>query len=116
MTLTYNLRDGITGTLCFTRGVFLQVLEGDRSQVNRTFQRIYADKRHKDIMILGFKPIPKRAFERWAMAFVGEDAFTKAILQRYCAADRLVLDYVGDDTVVDMVLDLLREQGAEDQP
>lgn len=37
---------GITGMLMYLEGGFLQVLEGERAQVESTYQRICADKRH----------------------------------------------------------------------
>ncbi len=43
---------GITGVLCFSEGIFLQVLEGGRSAVNRLYNRIAADPRHTDVELL----------------------------------------------------------------
>ncbi|WP_073332010.1 BLUF domain-containing protein [Wenxinia saemankumensis] len=41
-----NLRDEITGFLCYRNGMFFQLLEGRRSDVEKCFGRIYLDARH----------------------------------------------------------------------
>ena len=37
-----NPSQGVTGVLCFSEGIFLQVLEGGRSAVNQLYNRIAA--------------------------------------------------------------------------
>ena len=37
-----NPRHGVTGVLCYSGGIFLQVLEGGRSAVNHLYNRIAA--------------------------------------------------------------------------
>ena len=39
---------GVTGVLCFSGEIFLQVLEGGRSQVSTLYNRIAQDPRHRD--------------------------------------------------------------------
>ena len=48
----YNEQQGITGTLCYGNGHFLQCLEGKKTKVLALQQRIFADKRHKSVKIL----------------------------------------------------------------
>jgi hypothetical protein len=43
---------GVTGVLCFSGGIFLQVLEGGRSAVNQLYNRIAADPRHTEVEVL----------------------------------------------------------------
>ena len=45
----YNAAKGITGVLCQGQGVYLQVLEGERSAVEALYERIQTDKRHTHI-------------------------------------------------------------------
>ena len=61
---------GITGVLFQGQGMYLQVLEGERSAVNRLYARILADKRHTDAEILFMKEIAGRRFKNWSMAHV----------------------------------------------
>jgi hypothetical protein len=46
---------GVTGVLCFSEGIFLQVLEGGRSAVNRLYNRIAADDRHTQVELLSVR-------------------------------------------------------------
>ena len=41
----WNRANDITGVLCQGQGVFLQVLEGERSVVTKLYSRIFADQR-----------------------------------------------------------------------
>ena len=40
-----NQFDGMTGLLCYSDLMFLQILEGEHQQVNKTYHRIVRDKR-----------------------------------------------------------------------
>ena len=48
----HNQTQGITGVLCQGQGFFIQILEGERSAINRLYLRIAADSRHKDVVLL----------------------------------------------------------------
>ena len=52
-----NATAGITGVLCFSGGIFLQVLEGGRMPVNALYNRIAADPRHRDVVLLSYEEI-----------------------------------------------------------
>ncbi|WP_375391068.1 BLUF domain-containing protein [uncultured Sphingomonas sp.] len=67
-----NGLNGVTGLLLFANGRFLQVLEGPEESVSLTMDRIRADPRHRDIAILADRPIEKRAFADWGMAYRDE--------------------------------------------
>ena len=41
-----NAKSGVTGALCFSEGVFIQVLEGGRTAVSKLYNRIASDARH----------------------------------------------------------------------
>ena len=66
-----NRSDGVTGALMFTDGLFAQILEGQRMQVERVFDRIQMDDRHTEVTLLSFDPVTRRDFPNWAMAYVG---------------------------------------------
>jgi hypothetical protein len=67
-----NALVGVTGALMFSAGRFGQVLEGPQAAVEATFERIQQDTRHGDVALLEFVPIYERAFDTWAMAYVGD--------------------------------------------
>ena len=58
-----NPLHGITGVLCYSEGIFLQVLEGGRSAVNRLYNRIVADARHREVCRW---PGPSATPDKWA--------------------------------------------------
>jgi len=64
-----NLRDNITGMLLYSRGSFVQVLEGDKEPLEALYVKILADKRHRSIFQLAYKPLEKRNFPHWSMGF-----------------------------------------------
>ena len=66
----FNAQNNITGVLCQGQGVWLQVLEGRRSEVNALYARIAADKRHKNVQLMVFEDIAQRRYGAWAMAHV----------------------------------------------
>ena len=66
----HNAVNGITGVLCQGQGVYLQVLEGERSQVDALYARILQDKRHQDIVLRQQEDIKSRRYGRWAMAHI----------------------------------------------
>lgn len=67
--VSHNKPQGITGMLLYSRGTFIQVLEGEESVVDETYKRICRDSRHHDIYLLTKEPISKREFTSWHMGF-----------------------------------------------
>jgi hypothetical protein len=67
---TRNREFDISGVLCQGRGLYLQVLEGERSDVNRLYAQILLDRRHSDVEMLLFEEIAQRRFAHWSMAHV----------------------------------------------
>ncbi len=69
-----NARDGVTGALMFRGGVFVQLLEGEGAAIERVFERICRDLRHRRIVLLDFSDVDRRAFGEWDMvAFEGDE-------------------------------------------
>ena len=85
-----NPARGITGVLCFSGAVFLQVLEGGRSQVSALYNRIACDPRHHDVVLLSFDEIAERRFAGWAMGQVHMNMLNPALLLKY--SESAVLD------------------------
>jgi len=65
-----NKKENITGVLCQGSGLWLQVLEGERSQVNLLYARIMADRIHHNLHLLSMEEITHRRFGQWSMALV----------------------------------------------
>jgi Sensors of blue-light using FAD len=77
-----NSRVGVTGALIFNSGIFAQVLEGPRSEIEATFERIQRDDRHGDVQVLAFEKVQGRGFPSWSMAFVGRSRDGQALFER----------------------------------
>jgi len=65
----HNERNGVTGILLYARGTFIQVLEGEESEVERIFNVISHDPRHQDVTLIEKEPIQERMFANWSMGF-----------------------------------------------
>ncbi len=79
-----NPREGITGLLCFSEDVFIQVLEGGRDEVCELFNAIVRDTRHNSVRILSYEEIPARRFGGWIMGQVNMSKVNPALLLKYC--------------------------------
>ena len=66
----YNKQANISGVLCQGTGLYMQVLEGERTKVNQLFGKIMADKRHEHVELLSMEDITERQFGQWSMALV----------------------------------------------
>lgn len=86
---TANPRHGITGVLCLSDGIFLQVLEGGRGAVNRLYGRIAADPRHTDVELLLYQEISERRFAGWSMGQVNLARINPSLLLKYSASATL---------------------------
>ncbi|MCE4554029.1 BLUF domain-containing protein [Pelomonas cellulosilytica] len=85
----HNPAEGITGLLCFSDGVFVQVLEGGRNAVNARYKRIVEDHRHRDVVLLGYEEIVERAFPGWTMGHVNLHRLNPALLLKYSETGKL---------------------------
>ena len=65
----HNTPQAVTGMLLYSRGSFMQVLEGEEDAVEETWQRIGKDPRHFDIFLLSREIIEQKEFASWSMAF-----------------------------------------------
>jgi Sensors of blue-light using FAD len=93
---------GVTGVLCFSGDIFLQVLEGGRSQVSALYNKITRDPRHHDAVLLSYEEISERSFAGWAMGQVNMGRLNPALLLKYSEA--AVLDPYAVSGAVSMAM------------
>jgi hypothetical protein len=79
----YNPVNGITGILCYGGGIFLQCIEGGRTQVNDLFGHIQRDARHRDVTLLHYEEILERRFGGWSMGQVNISKSNHTQLLKY---------------------------------
>lgn len=84
-----NHQSGVTGALCFSEGIFIQVLEGGRSAVNQLYNRIASDARHADVVLLSYEEIEERRFAGWSMGQVSMQRLNPALLLKYSECAKL---------------------------
>ena len=65
-----NKKAEITGVLCQGSGIYMQVIEGQRSAINALYSRIISDKRHNQVELLSFEEVGQRRYGQWSMALV----------------------------------------------
>jgi hypothetical protein len=86
---SYNASHGITGILCHSDRIYLQVLEGGRDAVNALYSKILRDPRHTDVSILSFEEIGERSFCGWTMGMANLDKINPSILLKYSETPQL---------------------------
>lgn len=64
-----NTSLNISGMLLHIEGSFLQVIEGNESDIDALFETISQDPRHGNIVTIVRESIPRRAFSDWSMGF-----------------------------------------------
>ncbi|MBP6224925.1 MAG: BLUF domain-containing protein [Rhizobacter sp.] len=78
-----NAEVGVTGVLCFSSGIFLQVLEGGRLQVSALYNKIAADPRHHDVVLLSYEEVEERRFAGWSMGRANLARLNPALVMKY---------------------------------
>ena len=84
-----NHKSGVTGALCFSEGIFIQVIEGGRDAVNKLYNLIATDPRHGDVVLLNYDEIEERRFSGWSMGQVNMQRMNPALLLKYSECARL---------------------------
>ena len=78
-----NADIGVTGVLCFSAGIFLQVLEGGRLPVSALYNRIANDPRHHDVVLLSYEEVDERRFAGWSMGRANLSRLNPALVMKY---------------------------------
>ncbi|MGQ5525353.1 BLUF domain-containing protein [Chitinimonas sp. PSY-7] len=87
---THNPDNGITGILCYSGDIFMQVLEGGRCEVSKLYNTIASDPRHQDVELLLFEEISERRFAGWTMGQVNLSKVNPSTLLKY--SEKALLD------------------------
>jgi len=81
----HNPKHGVTGVLCHSDNLYLQVLEGGRDQVNQLYGKIVRDTRHTQVVLLHYEEISERRYAGWTMGQVNLAKLNPGMLLRYSA-------------------------------
>ena len=74
---------GVTGLLCISGPVFIQVLEGGRDEVCDLYHAIVRDQRHTKVRLLIYEEISERHFGAWTMGQVQAHKINPSLLLKY---------------------------------
>lgn len=80
---SHNPASGITGILCYSGDVFIQVLEGGRDEVCELYNSIVRDARHTHVRLLSFEEVRERKFCNWTMGHVDLSKVNPGLLLKY---------------------------------
>ena len=67
---TSNNQNDITGVLLYSDGNFFQVIEGKKELIQNLFDKIKADERHENIIIIFERPIIRAAYDGFISDFL----------------------------------------------
>lgn len=93
----YNAAHHISGVLLYAEGTFIQVLEGDDTEVDEIFSKIKTDFRHKNIIKLIDDTISTKSFSAWLMGFALVEAKPAKDLLGYLNANG-ILNHSGSES------------------
>ena len=70
-----NQKKGVTGVLAISKGLFFQIIEGPRADVEELYKAIAFDRRHEDVLLLNVEhSIPSRLYPDWSMRVLDLDS------------------------------------------
>ena len=69
-----NTAAGLSGMLLYAEEHFIQTLEGEETPVEKAFDRIRADARHRNVIVALHEEVSKPAFADWSMGFAALSA------------------------------------------
>jgi hypothetical protein len=102
-----NPRRGITGLLCFTSDVFVQVLEGGRDEVCDLYNAIVRDERHSKVRLLTYEEITERRFGNWTMGQVDANAVNPSLLLKHSKTASLDPFAITGQATMALLMDLV---------
>ena len=109
----FNKSHDLTGLLCQGQGLYVQVLEGERSVVNSLYRRIAADSRHVDAEIVLFGEIKNRQFKDWSMALVNLSIDDPMVTMKHPEFDPYSAD---SRAIIGLITELLSSSSAIQTP
>ena len=109
----FNKSHDLTGVLCQGKGLYVQVLEGERSVVNSLYRRIAADSRHVDAEIVLFGEIKNRQFKEWSMALVNLSIDDPMVTMKHPEFDPYSAD---SRAIIGLIAELLSSSSAIQNP
>ena len=69
----HNQLNRVSGRLLFTGAHFLEIVEGEASDLDALWSRVSSDSRHEDVIRFGGVPCDERWFPEWMVGYADDD-------------------------------------------
>lgn len=106
-----NEAAGLTGALLLSSGVFIQALEGPVDAIERKFESICCDLRHRRVRLLQLAVADERIFGDWSMSRVTPTAELASLCPTLDASERTRLDATRAEGALQAMRALLVAEG-----
>jgi hypothetical protein len=107
-----NAEAGVTGALLFNEERFVQILEGEKAEVEAIFGSIKRDRRHSAVTVLATQEKPIRHFGAWSMAFVGRSPQARAYYWYFTHRKGFEWARMDNDTLSQLMLEMMNLDNA----
>jgi hypothetical protein len=88
----FNAKKDITGMLLYKGGVFIQLLEGEKKEVESLFGKIALDLRHEGLKVLIKQESQERVFKDWTMGYRKIDKIETDIINSILPLQKIIED------------------------
>jgi hypothetical protein len=99
----------MTGIVLYGNERFVQVLGGEGLVVRNLYELIKRDARHQQVVAYADKPIKKRTFREWAIAFQASSPKQMAALAGYLGAADVTVNVLSFLSIDTKLLEVLRD-------
>lgn len=86
----YNSKNNLTGILLFRAGIFLQLLEGAKSEVELLLKKIEKDSRHSNVVRIFEIENNERIFSDWAMGYHEVSELDLKMINEFLSWNKLI--------------------------
>lgn len=111
-----NPLHGITGILCHSEQMFMQVIEGGRERINALYAAILKDPRHSNVVLLHYEEIHERKYAAWTMGNANLSKINPSLLLRYSALPVFDPHIMTGDNALALIDDLTAQAAIHSRP
>ncbi|MEO1198194.1 MAG: BLUF domain-containing protein [Pseudomonadota bacterium] len=98
----HNSAIGLSGVLLYSPTHFVQVVEGERSLINRLLWKLGKDPRHEAMELIEFAPVGRRLFGTTPMRLCRAEIGVAALLDEAADANETPAGGLSPDALIDL--------------
>ncbi|HEX5305759.1 MAG TPA: BLUF domain-containing protein [Dyella sp.] len=106
-----NPRRGLVGALYYGDGCFFQCLEGPQGEIDKLYEELMKDPRHRDLTVLRRQFIASTSFAGWSMKYVPAASDVQTLLAMH--GKSRFDPYSFDNELLDAMVTLLHHRSSE---